>query len=61
LKPKIRNESLHQDSNDNYVRIVNLPIINLIFKSTMSTQRNIHKYTPGPLLIETITARLITY
>ena len=45
FKPKIGNESLHRDSNDNDVRIVNLPIINLIVKSTMFLHRNIHKYT----------------
>jgi len=28
FKQKTGNESLHQDSNDNGVRIVNLPIIN---------------------------------
>jgi len=45
FKPKTENESLHQDSNDNGVRIVNLSIINLIVKSTMFLCRNIHEYT----------------
>ena len=36
FKPKIGNESLHQDSNDNGVRIVNFAMPkNLVVKSTM--------------------------
>jgi len=46
LKPTIGNESLHQDCNDNGVRIVNFAISkNLVVKSTMFLHRNIHKYT----------------
>ena len=46
FKPTIGNESLHQDSNDNGVRIVNLGTSkNLVVKSTMFPHRNIHKYT----------------
>jgi hypothetical protein len=37
----IGNESLHQDSNDNGVRVVNFA---LVAKSTMFPHRNIHKY-----------------
>jgi hypothetical protein len=45
LKPTIGNESLHQDSNDNGVRIVNLATSkNLGVKSTMFPHRNFHKY-----------------
>ena len=45
-KPKIANESLHQDSNGNAVRIVKFATSkNLVFKSTMFPQLNIHKYT----------------
>ena len=37
---------LHQDSNDNGVRIVNFATSkNLFVKSTMFPHRNIHKYT----------------
>ena len=46
FKPTIGNESLHQDSNDNGVRIVNFGTSkNLVVKSTMFPHRNIHKYT----------------
>jgi len=39
------NESLHQDSNNNCVRIVNFTTSKHIFvKSTMFPHRNIHKY-----------------
>ena len=43
FKPTIGNESLHQDSNDNGVRIVNFGTTqNLVVKSTMFPHRNIH-------------------
>jgi hypothetical protein len=46
FKPTIGKESLHQDSNDNGVRIVNFATSkNLVVKSTMFPHRNIHKYT----------------
>ena len=46
FKPTIGNESLHQDINDNGVRIVNFATSkNLVVKSTMFLHRNIHKYT----------------
>ena len=46
IKPTIGQESLHQDSNDNGVRLVNLVTSkNLVVKSTMFPHRNIHKYT----------------
>jgi hypothetical protein len=46
FKPTIGNESLHQDSNDKVVRIVNLATSkNLVVKSMMFPHRNIHKYT----------------
>jgi len=46
FKPTIWNESLHQDSNDNGVSIVNFATsINLVVKSTMFLHRDIHKYT----------------
>jgi len=46
FKPTFGNESLHQDSNDNGVRIVNFATsINLVVKSTMFLHEDIHKYT----------------
>ena len=46
LIPTIGKESLHQDSNDNGVRLVNFATSkNLVVKSTMFPHRNIHKYT----------------
>jgi len=46
FKPTIGWESLHQDSNDNGVRIVNFTTSkNLVVKSTMFPHQNIHKYT----------------
>jgi hypothetical protein len=46
----IRNQSLHQDSNDNGVRVVNCATSkNLLVKSTMFPHHNIHKYNwPSP-------------
>jgi len=46
FKPKIGQKSLHQDSNDNGVRLVNFATsTNLVVKSTMFPYRNIKKYT----------------
>jgi len=46
FKPTIGQESLHQDSNDNGVRLFNFATSkNLVVKSTMFPHRNIHKYT----------------
>jgi len=46
FKPTIGEESLHQDSNYNGVRLVKFTTSkNLVVKSTMFTHRNIHKYT----------------
>jgi hypothetical protein len=46
FKPTIWNESLHEISNDNGVRLVNFVTSkNLRVKSTMFPHRNIHKYT----------------
>jgi len=46
FKPTIGQKSLHQDSNDNEVRLINFATSkNLVVKSTMFPHRNIHKYT----------------
>jgi len=45
-KPTIGNESLHQDTNDNGVRIANFATSkSLVVKRTMFLHWNIHKYT----------------
>jgi hypothetical protein len=46
LKPTIGNESLHEISNDNGIKVVNFATSkNLRVNSTMFPHRNIHKYT----------------
>ena len=46
FKPTIGNDSLHEVSNDNGVRIVNFAASkNLVVKSAMFPHRDIHKYT----------------
>ena len=46
FKPTIKNESLHQDRNDNDVRTANFATSkNLVFTSMMFPHRNIHKHT----------------
>ena len=46
LKLTIGNESLHKESNDNGVRIVNFATSkNLVVKCTMFPHQNLHKYT----------------
>jgi len=46
FKPTTGNECLHQDSNDNGVRILNFaPSKNVVVMSTMFPHRNFHKYT----------------
>jgi len=46
FKPTTGNENLHQDTNDNGVRIVNLVTsIDLVVKITMLLRRNVRKYT----------------
>jgi hypothetical protein len=45
FKPTIGNESSHEISNDNGVRVVNFATSkNLVVKSTMFPHRSIHKY-----------------
>jgi len=61
FKLTIGNENLHQDSNDNGVRIVNSATSkNLVAKSTIFPHRNVHKYT-WTSLMGRLTTRLITY
>jgi len=61
FKPKIGNDSLHQDSNDNSVRITNNAASkNLVLGERYSrTEKFIN--TPGPILMGGLTTRLIIY
>jgi hypothetical protein len=60
LNPTIGNESLHETSNDNGVRVVNFATSkNLVVKSTIFPHRNIHN-TLGLLLMAKHTTRLLT-
>jgi hypothetical protein len=45
FKPTIGNESLHEISNNNGVRVVNFATSKNFVKSTMFPHRNIHKFT----------------
>jgi len=61
FKPTIGQESLHQDSNDKGVNLVNIATSkNLVAKSTMFPHWTFTN-TPGPLLMVRITTRLTTY
>ncbi|PNF14992.1 hypothetical protein B7P43_G01525 [Cryptotermes secundus] len=60
-KPTIANESLHEISNDNGVRVVNFATSkNLTVKSTMFPHRNIHKstwtlpFSPEPFVFSSV-------
>ena len=62
FKLTIGNDSLHQDSNDNGVRIVNFATSKKIwlFRARCSRTKTFIS-TPGPLLMRRPTTRLITY
>jgi len=61
FKPTIRQESLHQDSNDNGVSLLNFATSkNLVVKSTMFPHWTFTN-TPGPPLMVRLTTRLTTY
>ena len=60
FKPSTRNESLHQDSNDNGVRIVNFTAKNMVVIARCYRTESFIS-TPGPLLMGRLTTRLITY
>jgi len=59
FKPTVGKESLHQDSNDNVVRIVNFATS----KFWMLRARYSHTFisTSGPLQMGRLTTKLITY
>ena len=61
FKPTTEQESLHQDSNDNGVRLFNFATSkNLVLRSRCSLTGTITN-TPGPPLMVKLTTRLTTY
>jgi hypothetical protein len=61
FKLTIGNESVHQDSNDNGVRIVNFAKSKNWFLSSKCSSTQTFISTSGPLLMGRLTVRLITY
>jgi hypothetical protein len=61
FKLTIGNESLHQDSNDNGVKIVNFATSKIYLLRARCSQTKTVIYTPGALLMGRLTTRLITY
>ena len=61
FKPTIGYESLHQDSNDNGVRIVNFATSKIWLLRARCSRTETFIRTPGPLLMGRLTTRLITY
>jgi hypothetical protein len=60
FKLTIVNESLHQETNDIGVRIMNIATsTNLVVESTIFPRQNFHK-TPGLFLMGRFTSRLVT-
>jgi len=57
FKLTVVNESLHQDSNDSGVRIVNF----VTSKKSSCSRTETFISTPGPLLMGRLRTRLITY
>ena len=60
FKPTNGNESLHQYSKDNGVRIVNFDTSKNLVKNTMFPTETFIS-TPGPIRMGRLTTRLITY
>jgi hypothetical protein len=61
FKPTIAQESLHQDSNDNGVRIVNFATSKFWWLRVRCSLTGTLIYTPGPPLMVRLTTRLTTY
>ena len=59
FKPTIGNGSLHQESNDNAVRIANFATSKIYSLTARCSRTETFISTPGPLLIEGLTTRLI--
>ena len=62
FNPTIGKEGLHQDSNDNGVRIVTLATLkSIVFLRAQCLCTVTFISTPGPFLMGRLTVRLITY
>ena len=61
FKPTIGNERLHQDSNDNGVRMVNFATPKIWSLRARCSPTETFISTHGPLLMGRLTTRLITY
>jgi len=61
FKPTIGNESLHQDSDDNGVRIVNFITSKNVVVKTRRSHTDTFISTPGLLLMGRLIIRLVTY
>ena len=61
FKPTIGNESVHQDSNDNGVRIVNFATSKNYLLRARCSRTETFISTPGPLLMSRPITRLIAY
>jgi hypothetical protein len=61
FKPTIQNDSVHQDSKDSDVRIVNFDTSRKLFVKSRCSRIETFISTPGHLLMGRIKIRLITY
>jgi len=61
FKPTIGNVSIHQDSNDNGVKIVNFATSNIFLLRARCSCTETFINKPRPLLMGRLTTRLMTY
>jgi hypothetical protein len=61
FKPTIGNESLHEDSNDIGVRVVNFDTSKNYLLRARCSRTEIFIITPGPLLLERLIIRSLAY
>jgi hypothetical protein len=61
FKPIIGQESLHLDSNENGVRLVNFATSNILLLRARCSLTGTFINTPGPPLMARLTTRLTTY
>jgi hypothetical protein len=59
FKPKIGNESLHEDSNDNGIKVANFPTSKNLVVKIQCFRTETFITTPGTLLMGRLTIRLI--